>query len=373
MSNCAVRFLDNNLAVPDTARITYSSQVTQFPASNAYNPRRSKVWKPGGNFTITTSNQQLHFRDGADKTATITAGNYTYSTLATAIAAAMNAVSSNWTCVYTVGTRKFTIQRSSGASALRTNVGTNAIWGSIGFYSTSVVQVASSYPSDFGVNHTDEWYKADFVTAAQVQAMMAIWPMGAACPWSGDADIRFQLNNIDQWDSPAVEIDLTRYDRILPSFLDELEDNTYRFARLWWSDPRNPCGPEGFAIGHIYFGGYRTVTISNVAPGIQKKLVDLSRTQKAVAGNDYVREGLSYRTFSNMDMQLLDAAERRALEQMILQLNTKNPLYFSLDPLGEVTADLDESTFYAKFDREPELKHVIRDRYTLSFDLRELI
>ena len=373
MANCAVRFMDNNLAVPDTARITYSSQVTQFPASNASNPRRSLVWKPAGNFTITTSNQSIPFGDTVDRTATIPVGNYTYATLATAIAAAMNAVSSNWTCIYTLATRKFTIQRTSGANYLRTNVSTNAIWTSIGFLATVSAQFASSYPSDFGVNHTDEWYKADFVTAAEIKAFMAIWRQGQACPFSGEAEIKLQLNNIDQWDSPDLEFDLTRSDRILASFLDETADTTYRFARFYFSDPKNPCGPEGFSIGHIYMGGYRTVTISNVANGIGKSFTSQSKTQKSVSGVDYVRRIPGFRSFKNMDMEYLDADERRDLEQMIYQLNIEDPFYFCLDPLSEVTADLDEATFYAKFTSEPDLKHIIRDMYSLSFELREVV
>lgn len=365
--------MDNNLAVPDTARITYSSQLSTFPASNASNPRRSLVWKTGGNFTITTDNDSLYINDGTDKTVTLTLGNYTYATLATQIQTQLNAVSSNWTCTYSTTTRKFTIARSSGVARLRVNVSTEAVWNSIGFLIDTNYASPGPFVSDFGVNHTDEWYKCDFVTAADIQAFMAIWPITSACPFSGEATLKIQLNNIDQWDNPPVNVTIDRFDRILPSFLDETEDTTYRFARFWWSDPKNPCGPEGFSIGHIYMGSYRTVTISNVSKGFQKNLVDQSITQKAVSGSDYVRELPSYRRFSSMDMEYLDDDERRDLEQMIFQLNAKRPFYFCLDPLSEVTSDLDEATIYAKFDGEPDLKHIIRDVYTLSFDLRELI
>jgi hypothetical protein len=120
-------------------------------------------------------------------------------------------------------------------------------------------------------------------------------------------------------------------------------------------------------------GSYRTVTISNVAPGIGKKLVDQSIIQKAVSGSDYTRKLPKYRAFSSMEMQLLDADERRALEQTIARLGRAETFYFCLDPLSEVTEDLDEATFYAKFEGDPDLDHVFRDRYTLKFDLREVI
>ena len=58
-------------------------------------------------------NDRLDFNDGVARTAIIAQGDYaSMEALATAVAAAMNAVSTNWTCVYSRTTKKFTIDRT---------------------------------------------------------------------------------------------------------------------------------------------------------------------------------------------------------------------------------------------------------------------
>jgi len=58
-------------------------------------------------------NDRLDFNDGANKTAIIAQADYaSMEALAVAVAAAMNAVSTNWTVVYSRTTKKFTIDRT---------------------------------------------------------------------------------------------------------------------------------------------------------------------------------------------------------------------------------------------------------------------
>ena len=371
MSNCAVRFMDNNLALPATARITYSSSKSGFPGTNAYDQRRSRLWITGGNFTITASNNKLYINDGTNKTVTLDSGNYTYAALATHIQTKLNASSTNWTCTYSTTTRKFTITRTSGTAVLRTSQLIAPVFNSIGF-ATGPDDPSKPFVSDFPVNHTDEWYKADFVQPVPIQAFMACWKNGVSKAFSGDADIRVQFNNVDDWASPALEFSLTAFDRGIFQFFDD-DDTSYRYCRFWFSNPRASCGPEGFMFGNIYMGSYRTVTVSNVAPEIGAKLEDLSKIQVAASGAEYANVKGKRRKWSSMEMQLLEASERRALQQTISRLGNTEHFYFCLDPTSAVTQDLDEATFYAKFDSEPDLKHVIRDYWTLSFDLKEAI
>lgn len=64
-------------------------------------------------------NDKLDFNDGGAKTATIAPADYSsMEALAVAVASAMNAVSSNWTCTYSRATKKFTIDRSGGTKTI---------------------------------------------------------------------------------------------------------------------------------------------------------------------------------------------------------------------------------------------------------------
>jgi hypothetical protein len=369
--------MDNNLAYADTARVTFSSEVLQFPGTNALNQRRSLIWKPGGNFTITSANNLIYINDGSDKTATLTAGNYTYSTLAAHIQTRLNVVSSSWTCTYSTTTRRFTITRTSGTAILRYSVTTTAAWSTLG-YTGTVNDASKPFVSDLPVNHTDEWMKVDLVQPLAVDAFMATWPIDRAKPFSGAASIKLQFNNIDDWAAPPLEIDLTAFDRGVFRFPSDgaggvAVDVTYRYVRFRFVDAQNPVGPEGFYLGHVYMGSYRTMVISNVAPGIDTKLVDQSNKSKAVSGVQYARLFAKFRELGGAEIQLMDADERRALQQMFSRLGTTENFYFCLDPLSEVTEDLDEATMYCRFASDASVKHVIRDVYSVNFDLEEAI
>ena len=76
--NCRIRFMDNNYAMKPTITTSYSSQLSStYAFSNSLDEFRSKVWRTAGFFEITSSNNKLYINDGSNKTATITAQNYT--------------------------------------------------------------------------------------------------------------------------------------------------------------------------------------------------------------------------------------------------------------------------------------------------------
>jgi len=87
---------------------------------------------PAPLFVVTTANQKIDFVDAGSATqvATVAAGSYNGTTLATAIAAAMNAVSGvtgTFACAWSSSTNKFTISETAGPTnfELLWNTGTN--------------------------------------------------------------------------------------------------------------------------------------------------------------------------------------------------------------------------------------------------------
>ena len=163
--NFRVRFMANNLAGLTLNDVQFSSELSGFPGTNAFNEFRSSLWKTSGHFLITLdSNDKIYINDGSDKTATITAGSYTSATdLCVAMATALNAVSSNWSCTYDTfgGTYKFTISRSS-AAVLRLSVTSESIWDTIGFTSTINTASLTSHVANEQRNHTNEFITLDF-------------------------------------------------------------------------------------------------------------------------------------------------------------------------------------------------------------------
>lgn len=83
-------------------------------------------------------NDRIDINDGSVKVATIPQASYaTFEALCTAVAAALNLVSSNWTCTYSRTTRKVTLDRTSGTKTLLGHGGANANRSALGLLGLS--------------------------------------------------------------------------------------------------------------------------------------------------------------------------------------------------------------------------------------------
>lgn len=77
-------------------------------------------------YNVTAANQNLDFNDGVAQSVQIPVGSYTAASLATQIAASMNAVSTNWSCAVSALTFLTTISRTSGTASLLFGSGSHA-------------------------------------------------------------------------------------------------------------------------------------------------------------------------------------------------------------------------------------------------------
>lgn len=119
---------------------------------------------PAPQFTVTTSNKYIDFDQGVggppptELTGTLTPGTFTGATLATAIAAAMNAAGSlspAVACAYAPSTGKFTISQASGTLNIRWATGTHKatdISDLCGYSDVADDTSGISYASDLAVN-----------------------------------------------------------------------------------------------------------------------------------------------------------------------------------------------------------------------------
>ena len=363
-----VRFMNNNFLLNS---MTYSSQQTAFPATNATNTSRSKVWKPGGNFEITALNNKIYINDGSNKTITMTVANYTYATLATHIQTQLNASSSNWTCTYdNTTTFKFTIARSSGTAVLRITQTTDAAWDTLGY--TGALDLSSTpFVADQQRNHTSEWMTCDLGVPQLATFCGIISGIDEIFTISVTGTIKLQANNIDYWVSPPVDITIPVGDISAMKMLDDDNSSSYRFWRVKIVDRINPLGPEGLRLAFMYVGDHTTITTSNVALGFTKELTDRSNVLQSENGALFFEKRPRYLTLTNLGIQLLSGQEREDIEQLFYDIGIREPLFVSLDPGVEVTLSLEELTRFMVMTRSPTLEHVIRNYYNISFEMRE--
>jgi hypothetical protein len=372
VTNKNVRFAENNFAELISASIEYSSQLSAFPFSNCINRFRSKLWKPSGNFTITDLNNKIYINDGANKTITLTNGNYsTPVLLASHIQTQLNSTSSNWVVSYVTGTYKFSITHTGNAT-LRFSQTTNSTWDTLGYLGTSDV-VGTSFLADDQRNHTSEYCIFDMGYQADITFFAVIGPLQYIFPISTTATITLKANNLNQWDTVPLSITLDRSDAGIFKFLDDVIDSRFRFWRFEYEDRRNPNGPEGTSIGHIYIGDYLTLANRNIEVGFNKHLIDPSETKESENGAVYFDRRTKYGTFSNLTLQYLERADKDMLEDLFNRLGIYTPFYISLDPTLSISDTYGEFTKYVTFSTAPDFTHIIFDKFNMQMDFREQV
>lgn len=362
-----IRFMNNNFLLN---QFTYSSQQTSFPASNAINTSRSKVWKPNGNFEVISTNKKIYINDGANKTITLTEGAYTPESLATHIQTQLNGASSGWTVAYdSTLTWKFTIS-NSGSVTLRKSQTTDASWDMLGYVGTTDI-VGTSFPADEQRNHTSEWVMCDLAIPQLATFAGIISGIDKIFTLSANATVKLQANNIDYWVNPPVNITVPILKTSAMKFLDDDNESTYRYWRVEIIDRTNYLGPRGLELAYIYVGDHTTLTLTNMAVGFTKELTDPSTLLQSENGALFFEKRPRYLTMQNASIQLLRDDERNELEQLFYDVGTREPMFVSVDPGVEVTKSLEELTRFMIMTRSPTLDHVLRDYYNLSFEMRE--
>lgn len=372
MTYARARFANNNqLDTLPAAQISASSQLSAFPFSNTKIDSRFMVWKPAGNFSVTATNNLIYINDGADKTATIPVANYTYSTLATAIQTALNAVGTLWTCTYSTTTRSFTIGHT-GSVTLRKTQATNAAWDMLG-YTNLVDSAGTSFLADESRNHTHESVVWDFVGSRAGDFFACIGQITESFPISDIATITLKANSINNFTAAPFSATLTRTNDGVFAFNDSVASPNYRFWEFKFIDRTNTIGPEGFAISHLYLGDYDTLTSTNVATGLEKNLVDLTTKSSSASGASFFRQQSKRWEFKSMQIQQMTAAERLVFQTFLQIYGTHKAFYFSLDPGLVWSSTLDEFTKFVRFSENPRFTNLVRDIYTKGFELEEVV
>ncbi len=369
-----LRFWDNNfvtLDAVDGGKVTFSSELVGFEGINAANTARSKLWKPSGNFEITADNQLIYINDGGDKTVTLTLGRYSPSGLATEIQTRLNITSSNWTVAYSISTFKFTMSNSSPVT-LRFSVTTDATWDTIG-YTLIADTLGTSFTAQEQRNHTDEWLQVDLGTALQMNSFSVIGPIDELFSISTDATIRLQGNNVDVWDAPPLDLTITRDDKGLYNFFDDIDDTVFRYFRFHYIDRLNPLGPEGVSLGHVYIGDFTTTTGSNIASGFSRTQVDPSIASESEKGTRFFEKRTKYHNIGGSSYDILFQEDRLIIEDVYDIKGVTEPFFVSLDPTASVSEDLVDLTHYVTFSAAPTFQNLFRDKWTVTINFREAI
>lgn len=365
------RIMNNNLASLSSATKTYSSEVSGFPGTNLFDQRRTKVWKPNGRFEITSSTLNIHINDGSVKAVALTAGEYTYATLAAHMQTQLNASSSGWTVTYSTTTYKFTLANSSSVSLLISTT-TNAAWTTLGFTGSTDL-TGTSFSSDTQRNHYPcEYVQIDFGARTQIEFLGLIGDLGSDFTVSSAGTVTIEANNIDVWTSPPLSTTATVTDDGAFKFIIDVDSN-YRFWRIKITDPTNPLGNSGLQLGYMYLGPYNVLTSRNLSSGFSHTINDPSNISESENGTVYADSKTKYTSFDGMNVGFLTPANKDILERLYADVGKTTPFFISIDPTLLISDTIEKLTKYVTFEGGISFQQVFVNKFRASFKLREAV
>lgn len=255
-----IRIIHNNLWRKGT--IFYvSSEHPQFPGVDTQADTPSQFWRSqygagsgNGVFNIIATRKYIDFDEGgAELTGEITTGNYNGNTLATAIAAAMNAAPGKtltYACTYSETAAKFTISAGSNFT-IRWNTGTHKatdISDVCGYSDAANDTGANSYLSDNRrIYYPNLYADNDFLAASEINFIAVLnhnISSSATIKWYGADDSAFTVN----LENVTIPYSANNIFYFLPS------SHTKRYHRFFVQDETNPN--SYIQTGPIIMGKY---------------------------------------------------------------------------------------------------------------------
>lgn len=368
------RIIDFNYFFQDEAIISATSADASFPASNVGKPIRSQVWRSSGNFTITTSNNKINFKEsaiGVELTATITNGDYTPTTLATEIKTQMEAVTGlgrTYTITYSTSTGKWTITGQTYLDLLfltGTDIA-NSLHLSLGF-ATADYSGAVTYTGAKAAIHTNEAIIIDLLSTEEVDSFAMLFDPKEGIQLTSSAVVSLQGNATPSWTSPAVDVNLSideDKDSITHFFS---SDQSYRYWRINIVDPSNP--DLYVEIGTLMLGN-ATVLTRCIDSGFTFDLEDNSKVQENNYGHQYVDEYPTLKTLS-FSYNILSYVDVQTLDNMFRRVGARVPVYVALDS-QEQAFDKDAYSIYGRLEKKLAQGHIVHNYFKTSLVVREI-
>ncbi len=369
---------DNNLV--DSTRVnelTYSSQNSSYPFTNAVAlTRRYKVWRTGGHWEITSSNNKIVFRDDVTTNITATIATGVYTSISTFLAAVDTALEAVGAAAYTVsqdgttGKIKLLSDLSGGATAFQLRT-THADFtaASILGYDTSIDHTgAASYIADALVIHQNEFVRIDMGLATRVDAVAIIGKRNEEVKTSPSATIKIQGSYTDSWDNPAFEQTLSYNEQAIYLANSDGLDTYYRYWRIYIEDQDNVR--NYIEISNLYVGDVWGPDRGSAQFGFQNQLEDLSVTVFSESGVSLSSAKPQRQTFAfSFDFMTKEDAER--LQQIFDEFGTIKPFFIAMDNSEAFTTDNQIMMKYVKFADEPTIRLDSPNNFSAQLKFRE--
>ena len=372
-----VKLLSENFADSEVyANVLESSANTSFPVTNVMaRIRRSKVWRSAGYYNVTSSNNQIVFRDDASTniTATITTGEYT--TTASFLSAVDTALEAVGAAQYTVTQNsnfKFVITSdlSGGATAFKL-ITTHASFTAaslLGFDTATDRTGGSTYTADFLRINSEEFITFDLGIPSNPTDFALIGLRNQPLKISSTATIKLQGNTTNEWSSPEYEETITYDDECL--YLTDsagFHTSNLRYWRVSFSD-QNPYGY--IEVGAIFLGESYEPTRGAVVFPFNSGFSDLSVTVRSEGGQSF--SDVSEKTQGFVcEWQALTYTELEELKRIWEIYGTSHPFFMSFDSGAIFSSSANRMVKLVKFKSEPNYTLISPNNFNFSMQFSE--
>ena len=366
------RILDDNYAFSSQVNVFASSEDPQFPASNAKQFIRSKVWRSSGFWKITSSNNKLDFDiGGGEVTATITVGDYSTAELLVEIKTQMDAAGTPDLFTVTQTNGVFTLASDGTTFSLLRSTGSNlasSIWSTIGFGTDSDSTGALTYEAASIALHTEEGLVIDLNTSEEVDSFaLLLDPNDTQYRLTDTATVTLQASDTNSWASPpysqALTIDST-YDVYTLFLTSPIE---YRYYRIKIVDPRN--ANLYVSLSKVFL--CKATVIQGPEIGFVHNVKDGSKSQGNDFGHVYTDIYPMRRTLE-FNFAALTKEDTETLYTIYSRVGSAVPICLALD-YDESLFDKDRFFMYGRLSDSLKLQHRFYSYFDAGLTLEEAL
>jgi len=316
-----------------------SSELAVAPATNIYDRvRRTKTWRSGGYYVVTTSNRGIVLQETAGVNQTVNIATGTYTSDATFLAAVKTALDgASGSAVYTVSrnttSNKIVITSDAGGGAIFRLMCTNASFTAadlLGFSTSADRTGALTYTADNVRIHTEEFIRWDLGTATQIQAFAIIGTKLNGLNIQSTATVKLQGNETDVWTAPTYEATLEWNEDAIAKVkaTGTTELDTLRYWRLSIVDKDNP---DGYVeIASAFLGEAVEPTEGCAQFPLREAHIDFSNVAQSEWGTTFGSEKQKVRQW-DLDWKFLSVTEKEELEDVAELYGIVYPFWVCLD------------------------------------------
>jgi hypothetical protein len=240
-------------------------------------------------------------------------------------------------------------------------------------YLTIIDLVGTSFVSQAPRIHSEEYLIFDFGIPRPVDFLAIISPINENLGISLGATITLMGANVpNAWDAPAMSISIPVSSKGAFKFIDD-QDSSYRYFKLKIVDRENNLG--FIEASHLYMGDYVTIDDpnGNITNGFQVIEEDLSSSVMTESGRMYFDSNTKLTNFDNTSVAIFNDSTKNTIMELWEKLGKTTPFYVSLDPKVVASQDIQDLTRFVYFKSQPIFSHIIYNKWSCSFSLREVV